>query len=266
MSAPGLWKTRAVIWSRYPGDSISLTDLAREADTGDAYCPLSPSVYVAIPDQDPDWDGTEFFREPDEQDEQDEPDQVGAPAPPAAIAAAEPRDAGPALYVLTVSHRHGVNASVHGSEAEATRELAEFARTWWEEITAGTGRACPGVTIPPPEDDGEAIRIYFEHQHDESYDITPAADPRPGPPPGELAPAALPARRNLPSGTGDVLTGRVITPPEPLADHAALDLIQEWLRDPEWGVGMLEDIAETVARTGRSTESYPDDRPTWSRH
>jgi hypothetical protein len=264
VSTPGLWKTTAVIWSQYPGDSISLTDLARQADTGDAYCPLSQSVYVAAPGDDPDWDGTEFFREQDEQD----PD--GAPGP-AAIAAAEPQASEPTLYVLTISHRHGDDISVHGSQAEATGTLAEFARYWWEEITAGTGRACPGVTAPPPEDDEEAIRIYFEHQHDESYAITPAADPRPGQPgrepAGTLVPAAArPARRNLPAETGDVLTGRIITPPEPLPDHAALDLIQEWLRDPEWGVGMLEDIAETVVRTGRSTASYPDDRPTWGRH
>ena len=49
-------------------------------------------------------------------------------------------------------------------------------------------------------------------------------------------------------------------------DAAALDRIQETLRDPEWGVGMLEDIAGIVTRTGRVVEDYPDGRPTWGRH
>jgi hypothetical protein len=49
-------------------------------------------------------------------------------------------------------------------------------------------------------------------------------------------------------------------------DKTALDQIQEMLRDPEWGVGMLEDIAEIVNRTGRDTEDYPDGRSTWGRH
>jgi hypothetical protein len=47
---------------------------------------------------------------------------------------------------------------------------------------------------------------------------------------------------------------------------AALDVIAEMLRDPEWGVGMLEDIADLVRGTGRSVENYPDNRATWERH
>jgi hypothetical protein len=52
----------------------------------------------------------------------------------------------------------------------------------------------------------------------------------------------------------------------PLRDGEGLDQIAEMLRDPEWGVGMLEDIRELVNRTGRTCENYPDDRPTWGRH
>jgi hypothetical protein len=52
----------------------------------------------------------------------------------------------------------------------------------------------------------------------------------------------------------------------PLTDAPALNEIQEMLRDPEWSVGMLEDIRELVNRTGRSCENYPDDRQTWGRH
>lgn len=49
-------------------------------------------------------------------------------------------------------------------------------------------------------------------------------------------------------------------------DRHALDAIQHMLRDPEWRVGMLEDIAELVNRTGRSTDNLPGDEPTWARH
>ena len=47
-------------------------------------------------------------------------------------------------------------------------------------------------------------------------------------------------------------------------DAAGLDQIADILRDPEWGVGMLEDIAAIVDETGRDTEG--DGRSTWHRH
>jgi hypothetical protein len=49
-------------------------------------------------------------------------------------------------------------------------------------------------------------------------------------------------------------------------DAEALDAIQHMLRDPQWGVAMLEDIAAQVRETGRSTENLPGDEPTWDRH
>lgn len=50
----------------------------------------------------------------------------------------------------------------------------------------------------------------------------------------------------------------------PDRDRYALDQIAHWLRDPEWGVGMLEDIAETVAATGRDLAGSTVS--TWVRH
>lgn len=49
-------------------------------------------------------------------------------------------------------------------------------------------------------------------------------------------------------------------------DGFALDEIAEILRDPSWGAGMLEDIADIVNDTGRTTDNYPDNRPAWDRH
>ena len=81
-----------------------------------------------------------------------------------------------------------------------------------------------------------------------------------------LMPArAMPAWRERAVETGEVLIGWVISPQEPLVD-SALDLIQEWLRDPEWRADMLEDIARAIERTGHTTENYPDNRPTWNRY
>jgi hypothetical protein len=48
------------------------------------------------------------------------------------------------------------------------------------------------------------------------------------------------------------------------SNAAALDRIATMLQDPEWGSGMLEDIAEEVQRTGRSLDGDGD--PTWDRH
>jgi hypothetical protein len=51
-----------------------------------------------------------------------------------------------------------------------------------------------------------------------------------------------------------------------LTDKQVLDDIAEILRNPDWAVGMLEDIALLVSRTNRTVENYPDNRSTWSRH
>jgi hypothetical protein len=48
-------------------------------------------------------------------------------------------------------------------------------------------------------------------------------------------------------------------------DEPTLDMIATILADPEWGVGMLEDIADLVMRTGRSMVN-PAEISTWDRH
>lgn len=53
--------------------------------------------------------------------------------------------------------------------------------------------------------------------------------------------------------------------PELIPSNDALDYIAEMLRDPDWGVGMLEDIARIVTATGRNLDN-PDEVPTWDRH
>jgi hypothetical protein len=54
------------------------------------------------------------------------------------------------------------------------------------------------------------------------------------------------------------------TPRRILSDQLALDAITVILRDPDWAVGMLEDIAALVSATGRDLTG--DGTPTWDRH
>lgn len=92
----------------------------------------------------------------------------------------QPRPAGAEdnPWVLTISHRHGDNTTLHPTEAAAHAALAEFARRWWTET---------GMPAGPPDDDEEAVRLYFERQEAEGYTITQAVTP------GAEAPGAGPA-------------------------------------------------------------------------
>jgi hypothetical protein len=56
-----LFKSTIVIWSRCDPTDMELDDLACEAVEGAAYCSKLTNQLVTSPEQDPDWDGTEFF-------------------------------------------------------------------------------------------------------------------------------------------------------------------------------------------------------------
>ena len=57
-----LHKTTVVIWSDYdPTHTMELSELAREAESGNAYCSRFRAVLVKDPTHDSDWDDTEFF-------------------------------------------------------------------------------------------------------------------------------------------------------------------------------------------------------------
>jgi hypothetical protein len=72
-----LYKTTIVIWSEFDPESgdcdIRMYDdgierLARAACEGEAYCSKLKIQAVQKPEQDPDWDGTDFFEEEDEEE------------------------------------------------------------------------------------------------------------------------------------------------------------------------------------------------------
>jgi hypothetical protein len=61
-----LWKTTIVIWSDFNPKTVEIDRLAREAIDGAAYCVKQESKLVEDLDDDEDWDGTDFFDNPDE--------------------------------------------------------------------------------------------------------------------------------------------------------------------------------------------------------
>lgn len=110
--------------------------------------------------------------------------------------------------------------------------------------------SCPVHPRPHPEGLSSAGRA-----------IVAAMDRRPNP--ANWSPGA-----RIEAGTAAVVEGVLregFGDAQALSDLQALDLIAYMLRDPDWGVGMLEDIAELVTRTGRSLEN-PTDEATWFRH
>lgn len=66
------------------------------------------------------------------------------------------------VWLLCISHRHGVNKYVHKTEAGAYAELAEFAAQWWSERH-------PDRPIPVKESD--IVSTYFDGHDDEYFEI-----------------------------------------------------------------------------------------------
>ena len=107
------------------------------------------------------------------------------------------------VHWATIDHRHGLNHYIGDSEADVTRQLAEFAREWWHEVEGGDGdddrdEAQPRASAGDPDEigDDEIVDRYFEmttdsEQLDRGTTTLWAADwgiPRPA------APKPLPGR------------------------------------------------------------------------
>ncbi len=67
MSSQPLVKYTIIIWApkEYLNSDIGLSDLGREADSGECYASRVKSELINNPRSDPDWDGTEFFDPPE---------------------------------------------------------------------------------------------------------------------------------------------------------------------------------------------------------
>jgi hypothetical protein len=62
-----LYESTIGIWTRYDPTELELTEMAHEAESGDAYCSGMKCVLVLEPEKDSAWDGTEFFDAEDDQ-------------------------------------------------------------------------------------------------------------------------------------------------------------------------------------------------------
>jgi len=58
-----LHNTTIVVWSKSDLNSTPLHVIGHEADYGNAYCSKQDCVLIDKPEDDEDWDGTEFFGE-----------------------------------------------------------------------------------------------------------------------------------------------------------------------------------------------------------
>ena len=58
-----LYKTTIVVWSKTPHVGFELSHIAWEAEEGADYCSKVSETLIESPENDPDWDGTEFFEE-----------------------------------------------------------------------------------------------------------------------------------------------------------------------------------------------------------
>jgi len=76
MTVKPLYKSTVIIWTTYDPAQLELTELAHQAENGDASCSSMKCALVADPEKDPDWDGTEFF---DAEDDEDFGDQCSSP-------------------------------------------------------------------------------------------------------------------------------------------------------------------------------------------
>lgn len=56
-----LYKSTIVIWSSWDPETVELSYLARQAEDGDAYCSVQKAELVHAPEDDEQWDDTEFF-------------------------------------------------------------------------------------------------------------------------------------------------------------------------------------------------------------
>jgi hypothetical protein len=58
-----LYKTKLIIWSEFDPTEMETEDLVKEAANGEAYCSCQSYTKVEKPEEDGDWDFTEFFGE-----------------------------------------------------------------------------------------------------------------------------------------------------------------------------------------------------------
>jgi hypothetical protein len=78
---------------------------------------------------------------------------------------------GQKAFTVVLDHEYGLNATVHTSHTTALAYAAKFVRDYWHEVAGGS--TFEGEDVPPdaPDDDAEAVRLYFASRENERCDI-----------------------------------------------------------------------------------------------
>jgi hypothetical protein len=71
-----LWKTKITVWTESDPSEMELDVLAEAAMYGDAYCSDMKSVLVKHPQEDEDWDDTDFFGDAAGEDDDEEEEEL----------------------------------------------------------------------------------------------------------------------------------------------------------------------------------------------
>lgn len=66
------------------------------------------------------------------------------------------------VHTLSITHRHGVNLTVHPSRADLDATLDAYVKEWWKDEMGDE---------PMPSDRADAYDMYFDHVEDEFCDI-----------------------------------------------------------------------------------------------
>ena len=64
----GFYKTTIVIWSDFDPADYDIEDLSREALKEDAHLSVHKIEFIGAPEEDADWDGSDFFNSKDDED------------------------------------------------------------------------------------------------------------------------------------------------------------------------------------------------------
>jgi hypothetical protein len=69
-----LYKSEIIIWAKFDPTKLEISDLAQDAESGEAYCSCMRTTLIEHPTKDPDWNDTDFFGEMEETEETAAPD------------------------------------------------------------------------------------------------------------------------------------------------------------------------------------------------
>lgn len=83
---------------------------------------------------------------------------------------------GTTATLLAIHTRHGTDYCLHAHYDKAAEHLAAYVREYWHEVSGMVADGLMGSIVIPeeaPEDNDEAVSMYFDAHPDEHYDMEP---------------------------------------------------------------------------------------------